>query len=217
MAALTSKLQLRKPDGTDLVNVLSDLDNNYDILDANPGTLIGLAAARVALAGATQLWAGRHAIDSDTGIEYVYDGANWVEFNRWSQWTQYVPVWSSTGAAPAIGNGSIVGRYRVMGKLLFLRIIITMGTTTTYGGIAWTISLPAGMTTHGTGNQLLPAIYEKTGGSIYMGLASIAQASTVMIPVVQAAAGAVSFPVAATPFAWANTDALRIEGILELV
>lgn len=33
MATLTPRLALRKPAGTDLVNVVTDLDNNYDIID----------------------------------------------------------------------------------------------------------------------------------------------------------------------------------------
>lgn len=37
MASTTPNLGLRKPDGVDLVNVLSDLDANYDILDAEVG------------------------------------------------------------------------------------------------------------------------------------------------------------------------------------
>ncbi|MGP4090193.1 hypothetical protein [Streptomyces sp. KR55] len=58
-------------------------------------------------------------------------------------WTAYTPSWLSSGTAPAIGNGTIVGRYMKVGRTVFLGIHWTAGSTTTYGSGNYTFSLPA--------------------------------------------------------------------------
>jgi hypothetical protein len=56
-------------------------------------------------------------------------------------WRPYTPVWGGT-TAPAIGNGTIVGAYYRDGRNCRYRITITMGSTTTYGTGAYTLTLP---------------------------------------------------------------------------
>lgn len=76
MASSTPKLQLRKPDGVDLVNVTTDINDNLDKLDANPGLKSVTTTQRNALAGA-DLWAGRMVYDSTLGKFFWYTGAAW--------------------------------------------------------------------------------------------------------------------------------------------
>lgn len=57
-------------------------------------------------------------------------------------WTAYVPVWTSTGTAPALGNGSLTGRYFQIGKLVTVWISLVMGSTTTFGSGVYFLSLP---------------------------------------------------------------------------
>jgi hypothetical protein len=57
-------------------------------------------------------------------------------------WTSYTPTWTSTGSAPAIGNGSLAGAYILAGKLCHFRASVTFGTTTTFGTGAYSIGLP---------------------------------------------------------------------------
>lgn len=47
-------------------------------------------------------------------------------------WSDYTPPWTGT-TNPAIGNGTIVGRYIQSGKIVRGWFKITMGSTTTYG------------------------------------------------------------------------------------
>jgi len=58
----------------------------------------------------------------------------------------YTPVWSATtGAAPAKGNGVLVGRYVKTGRWVEVWIYQKMGSTTTYGDAdnnQWRWSLP---------------------------------------------------------------------------
>lgn len=58
MATTTSKMGLRKPDGTDLVNYLADLDANYDLIDKmSRGEIVSkeIVAGPAAFTAATDL------------------------------------------------------------------------------------------------------------------------------------------------------------------
>lgn len=57
-------------------------------------------------------------------------------------WTAYTPVWGSSGTAPALGNGTITGRYIKVGKLVFYKISLVLGTTSTVGTGTYTWTLP---------------------------------------------------------------------------
>ncbi|MFE0699112.1 hypothetical protein [Streptomyces sp. NPDC058872] len=59
-----------------------------------------------------------------------------------SGWTSYTPSWTSTGTAPAIGNGSLFGRYKLIGKLCIVNFEMLAGTTTTFGTGVWGFSAP---------------------------------------------------------------------------
>ena len=63
-----------------------------------------------------------------------------------SPWAPYTPDWVAASTNPAIGNGTIVGRFRRLGTSLELNVTITSGTTTTYGTGAMAIRLPSGVT-----------------------------------------------------------------------
>lgn len=55
---------------------------------------------------------------------------------------EYVPVWSSTGTAVSLGDGTIYGRYALLGRMVHVYIELTMGSTTTYGTGTYRFSLP---------------------------------------------------------------------------
>ena len=58
-------------------------------------------------------------------------------------WASYTPTWSATGGtAPSLGNGTIGGVYAQIGNITYFNIILTMGSTTTFGTGDWTLSLP---------------------------------------------------------------------------
>jgi hypothetical protein len=57
-------------------------------------------------------------------------------------WTTYNPSWTASVTNPVIGNGTITGRYKQIGKTVFVVVKISMGTSTTYGSGIWRISLP---------------------------------------------------------------------------
>lgn len=60
-------------------------------------------------------------------------------------WTSYTPTWASSGTAPNLGNGTIVGRHMKIGRTVIATINQTNGGTTTYGtgNYSWTIPFQA--------------------------------------------------------------------------
>lgn len=78
-------------------------------------------------------------------------------------WPSYNPEWTADTTNPTIGNGSIVGARRIVGKTCDFRVIITMGSTTTYGSGGYFVSLPD---TTVTGVQLV-ACEVNNSGAVY--------------------------------------------------
>jgi hypothetical protein len=60
-------------------------------------------------------------------------------------WQSYTPVWGSSGTAPVVGNGSLLGNWISAGKLVIWRFSFTSGTTSTYGTGNYTITIPSAM------------------------------------------------------------------------
>jgi hypothetical protein len=68
-------------------------------------------------------------------------------------WTAYTATWTASTTNPVIGNGTIVARYKRVGKTVLFRVTITMGSTTTYGAGQYSIGLP--FAAHASGIQLV--------------------------------------------------------------
>lgn len=58
----------------------------------------------------------------------------------------YTPSWFTTGTQPSVGNGILRGRWGQVGNMLFLRLILRLGSTTSAGTMGWNFGLPAGLT-----------------------------------------------------------------------
>jgi hypothetical protein len=69
-----------------------------------------------------------------------------IDASLGNAFTAYTPVWTATGTAIALGNGSITGRYKTFGKWGFARILLIAGTTTTFGTGTYRFTLPPGWT-----------------------------------------------------------------------
>lgn len=59
-----------------------------------------------------------------------------------ASWESYTPTWTSTGTAPAIGNGAIAGRKLQIGKTILWRASFYFDSTTTYGTGFWRFGIP---------------------------------------------------------------------------
>jgi hypothetical protein len=63
-------------------------------------------------------------------------------------WETYTPTWTSSGTAPALGNGTLTGRYCRINKTIVVQIALTTGSTSTYGTGSYYLSLPFTNTTN---------------------------------------------------------------------
>jgi hypothetical protein len=57
-----------------------------------------------------------------------------VDFSGLSPiWVSFTPTFTAGGGSPAIGDGSILGKYRIVGDSIEVNIILTVGSTTNLG------------------------------------------------------------------------------------
>ena len=58
-------------------------------------------------------------------------------------WTTYTPTWTASTTNPALGNGTLVGRYMKVGRTVTAHVNLITGSTTTYGSGVYSFALPA--------------------------------------------------------------------------
>jgi len=124
-------------------------------------------------------------------------------------WTTYTPTWTGATSDPAIGNGTLGGAFLEMGSLLFLRIHVIMGSTTTYGAGQWFLSLPSGKTA-ASQYQVLSAVGRDAGTTLQPFAARMATTTAVKIVTDD------NFVHDTNPWTWADGDSLYITGVIEI-
>lgn len=137
--------------------------------------------------------------------------------NYETAWTPYTPVWTAASVNPVIGNGTIEGWYKVIGKTCFVRGNIAMGSTTTFGSGEWYVSMP--FTASHADAILMSANLLDNGSAWYNATVNGARAgfnykSTIQY---QAVGGTADSITPTTPFTWTNTDRFLWNGTYELI
>jgi hypothetical protein len=145
----------------------------------------------------------------------------------WSSWT---PTWTtSTGAnTPSIGNATVSGSYCQTGDVVFFRLEITFGTTTSFGGGGssdnWRFSLPVTASTTALIVGSAEAQDTATGGTPsaarYPMRCRLTATTDLEFETTGGSTGAaggyaatsVGLIDAVTPFTWASTDSIRAFG-----
>lgn len=93
----------------------------------------------------TTPWLGLPRFASDAS------SATWAHLNAISDtldtimgpWTAYTPSWTqSNGTVLHLGSGTIVGRYKVMGRTMHAHILLTRAADSNEGSTAWVFGLP---------------------------------------------------------------------------
>lgn len=74
-------------------------------------------------------WGKPGHIDRGDEFETVLDGIE----EPYLAWTLGAPTWTASAGTPALGNGSLTGRYRRIGKTLQFQFRLVAGSTTTFG------------------------------------------------------------------------------------
>jgi hypothetical protein len=122
----------------------------------------------------------------------------------------YTPTWAAASVNPTIGNGTIVGAYTQIQKLVYFRIAITAGSTTTFGSGAYALTLPVAPALNGRSsfNGWLAA------GSAYP-IYAIANASTTLNLYYMGTLPSVSSFTATAPVTLASGNSITIHGMYE--
>lgn len=117
----------------------------------------------------------------------------------------YTPTWTAT-TAPAIGNGTLAGRFLQVGKAIIGSVDLTAGSTTTFGTGSWDIGLPVAALTPflrgiGTVTLIDASPFAVHAGFVRLNTASSVQLDTVASPTSQFAA--------TIPITFASGDTVR--------
>lgn len=123
-----------------------------------------------------------------------------------SQWTAYTPTWGGA-TAPALGNGTITGQYILADELVFWRLRLVFGSTTTLGTGTYTFSLPVAGDTSGY-DVAGHGFARDDSASAYMPLAARLVGSNCDL-----VTGTGSRVNPTTPFAWAAGDSIGLSGM----
>lgn len=132
-------------------------------------------------------------------------------------WTAYTPTWTASVTNPVLNNGAITGKYVLIGTTVHFGIMLTAGSTTTFGSGTYSFSLPPGVVT-GTmdviGNVFIGDASVGAAGYTASALAYIPGGSSTFTMYV-GAADASSAVTNTNPQTFANGDRIWVTGTCE--
>jgi len=140
---------------------------------------------------------GTSGVSHSTGDQIVHD-ATAFDFGVS---TAYTPAWTAATTNPGIGNGTRVGFYTLLGPLCFFSIVVTSGSTTTYGGGQYAFSLPPGFT---------PAVnssvygFGRSSSNPYIMTAELTAGGTTLSPKAVSTSPPANNVTNSSPVAWAS-------------
>jgi len=126
--------------------------------------------------------------------------------------TSYTPTWTSTGAAPSLGNGTLDGEFFRYGRLIFFQIQLVWGSTTTGGTGDWRFALPAtagGLS--GVGFPVPSLTIMNNSGTRFVGVNIVSTTTSELRVLERVTLADVS---ATAPFTWGNADFLQAAGAM---
>jgi hypothetical protein len=125
------------PTPTDVADLPLHLQSLAEGIDAR--TVLRYATAAARDAAVTTPVAGTVAWLTTPGTLSYYTGTAWIALGAWNS---YTPVWTAATTNPAIGDGTLTGRYAVVGKVCHFTTFAAFGSATTYGSGGYSLSLP---------------------------------------------------------------------------
>lgn len=141
-------------------------------------------------------------------VMYPPDGAS----AALGAWTTYTPTWTTSGTPPALGNGTLVGRYKQLdANTVLVHISLTAGTTTTFGTGTWSFALPVAAVA-GQGAQYLTGHILDSGTDNKLAAGTIGAGASTVEQVVPEGGNVVTNTV---PQTWATGDQLNLSGMYE--
>lgn len=122
-------------------------------------------------------------------------------------WTSYTPNWTASGTSPAVGNGTLSGSYRTVGKTVDFRILFVTGSSTTYGTGVYNFTLPSAPNI-ATWSAVGAACFTDTSLSDHYFLGAVYTGGS-NVSAFNGSAGRLAQTV---PFTFANTDVFSFTG-----
>jgi hypothetical protein len=179
---------------------------------ASPGGILPVRVAGDITAGTE----GRYRDRLDTNVLERDSGSAWETiadpqmFKGWQTWT---PVWTTSGTAPTLGNGTILGRFQLMGKLAFVWFQLSWGSTTAAGTGTWTFTLPSAFSLSQDRSVMTGMAFDFSANLAVPAAARLASSPTPdTIDVIGVGAGTL-LAGGAVPFTWTTNDTLMLTGI----
>jgi len=155
--------------------------------------------------------------DSGAGTDGTIRNAAWLATiydsieTGWTL-TTYVPVWSSTGAGEALGNGTIAGYYFRIGQLTFFSVFLVFGSTTNFGSAGnYSVTLPLNAASADLFHIGVSSSDASAGGARYGGGGILESVTSCLLVTLDTSAVGVYGPT--TPFTFAQSDAIRVAGL----
>ena len=170
--------------------------------------------------------AGARYYATDSDKEYLDDGAAWHEILTATAgnaaypaianfpagaWTAYTPVLGGTGWA--LGNGSVIGAYRQLGKVVHFRFQITFGSTSTFGSAQLTVTVPVADQSGANFQPTCVGLVNLSGGTYQM--TADVGASVARVWGGAGTLGQVTGVTATVPSTWVSGSVLRMSGTYE--
>ena len=171
----------------------------------------------------TNPYTGQIIYETDTGYLRVWDGSAWDYLSQSQNgttnlpisdigkaWTTFTVNWTGSGSNPAIGNGSMTGKYVKINKVVHGQILITMGSTTTYGSGVWFFDFPVAATNVFNYAIIgMAAFWDNSSSQNLIGFVVPNGTSTTKMQVGITGAGGTDVT-STTPFTWAVNDRFNL-------
>ena len=132
-----------------------------------------------------------------------------------TSWTAYTPTWTSDGTQPTLGNGTLTGFYKQIGKLVCVRVIFIFGTTSNSGTGTWRFSLPIAAAS-ADGVQL-PCSLMDNATNWYTGVVNGTFAGNTTYASIITTSSPSGYVSGTVPFTWGAYDAIMFNGTYESI
>jgi hypothetical protein len=112
-------------------------------------------------------------LDTDPGHVQYWTGSSWAWIDPAAGWAVYNPTWQTTNQPPILGNGSVSGRYARMGNVVFVRIGLSIGSTSSSGTGNFAFSLPFPASPVAIAQEFVAVGFTAVNGLVWLGFAQV--------------------------------------------
>jgi hypothetical protein len=138
----------------------------------------------------------------------IWDATVRDGFNAFGALTSYTPT--LTGFTP--GNGTALGAYAQIQKMVYFEAQFTFGTTTAAASANPTLTLPVSASTAFNNPGNLTGFFIDTGTATYRAIAYVNSSTTAVVRI-DGTNGLASTPSTTSPFTWTTGDIVKVSGI----